>query len=218
MAIPVTFEEINRNYVEVFVRTGRFSSPSVVITAGIHGTEVAGVVAAQALRQIEIVRGTLIVMPLVNRKAYQERTRGTPDINRTFPKSPTGHAKHVISRRVFHVVRQYRPAWCIDLHETNRFYRVNHTKLGQTLIAYPNRTTVRTARIVADKVNRSIGTEKMKFSVRSGKLSGSFRTAAGQLVGTHALTVETSMQQPRALRVRYQMLVVRTLLEEIGML
>lgn len=189
-----------------------------MITAGIHGTEIAGMLVAQELRNLQIVRGTLIVVPIVNVRAYHQKTRGKPDVNRTFPRKFGDKPRYYIAKQVFDLAEKYNPSWCIDLHEANGFYKLDHAKLGQTLIAYPNQQTVQTARRVVQSVNRLVTNDKRKFSVRQGKLPGSFRTAVGKVLHTHAVTVETSMQQPRKVRVRYQIHIVKALLREIGLL
>lgn len=200
-----------------YVIKGRQDGPVVLVTAGIHGTEIAGVLAVEQLRHMQLRRGTLILVPTVNIRAYRQRERGKPDLNRTFPRRSGDKPRHRISRQLFSLARRYQPAWCIDLHEANGFYRLDHKKLGQTLIVYPNPKTARTANRVTALLNHSIAKKSRKFAVKQGKLRGSFRTATGAVLGSHAVTVETSMQQPRALRVRYQVQLVRTLLREIGL-
>ncbi|MFD1677929.1 succinylglutamate desuccinylase/aspartoacylase family protein [Alicyclobacillus fodiniaquatilis] len=199
------------------IRASR-EGPVVLVTAGIHGTEIAGVQAAERLRNIQLNQGTLIVIPTVNIRAYRRRERGKPDLNRTFPRRSSDKAKHRISRHLFALARRYQPEWCIDLHEANGFYRLDRSKLGQTLIAYPNQATVYTAKQVVAGLNQSITKGTRKFAVKQGKLYGSFRTAAGAVLGCRAITVETSMQQPRAVRVQYQVRIVRALLREIGLI
>lgn len=208
----------SKKKLDYFIIRGRLPGPVVMLTAGIHGTEVAGVLTARKLRAIQLARGTLIVVPLVNPRAYKCKTRGKPDLNRTFPKRSTDKPRHYISKQLFELGRKFQPDWCIDLHEADGYYNLDASKLGQTLIVYPNKKTVQTAQRVTRIVNQRIESKKKKFAVKQGELPGSFRIAAARLLKAHAVTVETSMQQPRRLRLNYQQTIVHALLREIGLL
>ena len=63
-----------------------------MITAGIHGNEIAGPQAADQIRQWILKRGKLIIVPEANRPALKKNTRNVPgadkeikDLNRNFP-------------------------------------------------------------------------------------------------------------------------------------
>jgi uncharacterized protein len=201
-----------------YIIHGNYPGPTVMITAGVHGTEIAGMLTAKELLNLQITNGTLVIIPIVNETAYKQRKRGNPDVNRTFPRDKNDKPKHPIAGHILQIAKRFRASWCIDLHEANGFYQLDHTKLGQTLIVYPNEKTYRIAKRVAKKVNRTIHKNIKKFSVHQGTLPGSLRTAMGAILSCHALTVETSMQQPRHLRVQYQQQIVELLLREIGLI
>ncbi|WAH35111.1 M99 family carboxypeptidase catalytic domain-containing protein [Alicyclobacillus dauci] len=207
---------VNNPKTPYYVLKGRRGGPTILVTAGIHGTEIAGIIAATRLIHAHIESGTMIVVPTVNIRAFQQRKRGTPDLNRTFPRHAKGRARHRISQQLLSLVSEYRPRWCIDLHEANGFYRLNPRKLGQTIIVYPNKLAVPTVNRTIHAVNRTISDQKAKFSMRQGKLQGSFRTSVGQMFGIPAVTVETSMQQPLKIRVGHQLRIVRAICSEIG--
>ncbi|MFB5189770.1 succinylglutamate desuccinylase/aspartoacylase family protein [Alicyclobacillus fastidiosus] len=209
---------VDRPTTPYYVIKGRSKGPIVLVTAGIHGTEIAGVLAAEQLRHIQLKRGTLIIVPIVNVRAYRQRARGNPDLNRTFPHRSSDRPKIRLSRNLFALAHHFQPTWCIDLHEANGLYLLDNTKLGQTLIVYPNQETYRTAKKIIVGINHTITKGTRKFSVKQGKLRGSFRTAVGSVLGSHAITVETSMQQPRAVRVKDQVRIVHALLREIGLI
>lgn len=77
---------------------GRRPGPTLAVTAGIHAAEYVGIASATRLaREIEpgALRGTLIVVLLVNSPGFYERSmytnpRDGKNINRTFPGDPAG--------------------------------------------------------------------------------------------------------------------------------
>ena len=88
---------------------GRVSGPTLAVTAGIHAAEYPGIAAAARLaREVDPaqLRGTLIIIPLVNSPGFYERSiytnpRDGKNINRTFPAMLTGrwHSKLLTSSR-----------------------------------------------------------------------------------------------------------------------
>lgn len=75
-----------------YIVTGGQKGPCVMVVAGIHGNEIASIRAAEKLvkllnqQKLRISQGKLIIVPIVNQKAYRKRIRGIPDLNRTFPR------------------------------------------------------------------------------------------------------------------------------------
>ena len=77
---------------------GLMAGPTVLITAGIHAAEYTGIEAAIRLgRKIspESVRGTILVIPLLNRPGFYERSiyvnpEDNDNLNRLFPGKPDG--------------------------------------------------------------------------------------------------------------------------------
>jgi len=93
-----------------FVVRGAKDGPTLAVTAGVHATEYAGIAAAiHAGRTLDpqALRGTLIVVPLVNTPGFYERTmytnpRDGKNINRVFP----GRARGSASERVTHFLTE----------------------------------------------------------------------------------------------------------------
>ena len=80
--------------------SGSRPGPHVLITAGIHGSEYPGILAARKLRaflsQADIA-GTVTVLPLCNPTALKERAKAIfpedgKNLNRMFPGNPEGSA------------------------------------------------------------------------------------------------------------------------------
>ena len=73
---------------------GRNDGPTMFVSAGIHGDEVIGVEIVRRLlrtNNLKSLRGTLIVVPIVNTFGFLNHSRYLPDrrdLNRCFPGSP----------------------------------------------------------------------------------------------------------------------------------
>lgn len=107
----------------VVVIGGTAPGPVLLVTAGIHGAEVSSIEAARRLvRSVapERLRGTVIVMPVVNVSAFRERRLYVnpldgKNLNRVFP----GQVRGSTSQRIAHVmVDEVLPAVdaVVDLH------------------------------------------------------------------------------------------------------
>ena len=106
-----------------FAAVGREPGLSFLLTAGIHAAEYTGTLAAvrlgQALDPVH-VRGTLLIIPLLNRPGFFERSiyvnpEDNQNLNRAFPGSPTGTWSQRFAHHLLHdlVVKVDRT---MDLH------------------------------------------------------------------------------------------------------
>ena len=122
---------------------GRLSGPTMFVSAAVHGDEVIGVeivrrlLAQPALRQL---RGTLLVVPIVNTYGFLSHSRYMPDrrdLNRSFPGSVTGS----LASRLAHLFMSEvvsRASIGIDLHSA----AIHRTNLPQIRISAGNPGTM----------------------------------------------------------------------------
>ena len=105
----------------VHVAHGRRPGPTLFVSAAIHGDEVIGVeIARRVLRapQIDNLRGSLLVVPIVNAFGFLNHDRYLPDrrdLNRSFPGAPHGS----LAGRLAHLFLNevvLRSDFGIDLH------------------------------------------------------------------------------------------------------
>jgi predicted deacylase len=102
---------------------GKVSGPTVLVTAGIHAAEYTGTLAAIRLgRGIDpvAVRGILLVIPLLNRPGFYERSvyvnpEDGDNLNRVFPGDPKGRWGERFAHRLLTEVVT-RCEYAIDLH------------------------------------------------------------------------------------------------------
>lgn len=82
--------------IPVFIYKGKQKGPNLLLTAGIHGDEVNGIVILRRLISEKYLMpdaGTVIAIPLVNIYGFLQTSRTLPDgkdLNRCFPGSQTG--------------------------------------------------------------------------------------------------------------------------------
>ena len=106
-----------------FAIAGRDSGPTVLVTAGIHAAEYTGIEAAIRIgRDIDParVRGILLVLPLLNRPGFYERSvyvnpEDGDNLNRLFPGDPKGKWGERFAHRLLTEIVT-RCEYAIDLH------------------------------------------------------------------------------------------------------
>lgn len=127
---------------------GRKDGPTVFVSAGIHGDEVIGVEIVRRLlraKTLNRLRGTLIVVPIVNTFGFLNHSRYLPDrrdLNRSFPGSRNGS----LAARLAHIFLSEIVSRCslgIDLHSA----AMHRTNLPQVRVSANNRDTLKLARI-----------------------------------------------------------------------
>jgi len=100
---------------------GKKAGPCVFVSAAIHGDELNGMGVIHDLifgEPIELLRGTLILLPVVNIFGFEVQSRYMPDrrdLNRAFPGSATGNLTSRVARTIFDEVVSHCD-YGIDLH------------------------------------------------------------------------------------------------------
>ncbi|WP_304517257.1 succinylglutamate desuccinylase/aspartoacylase family protein [Cecembia rubra] len=80
----------------VYIKRAKEDGPVVLISGGVHGDEINGIVAVRRMLEEEVihpVKGTIIFIPLVNIYGFLSNSRTFPDgrdLNRSFPGSKRG--------------------------------------------------------------------------------------------------------------------------------
>lgn len=119
----------------IFIRSSKNEGPVVLISGGIHGDEINGIVTAKKLLEefdqgLELQRGTLIIIPLVNIYGFLSNSRTFPDgrdLNRSFP----GSKKGSLASRIAYILNdQIIPQidFGIDFHTGGRMLS-NHPQI-----------------------------------------------------------------------------------------
>ncbi|MEM6372805.1 MAG: succinylglutamate desuccinylase/aspartoacylase family protein [Pseudomonadota bacterium] len=131
----------------VEVLHGKRDGPTMFVSAAVHGDEVIGVeIVRRLLRtpQLANLRGTLLVVPVVNSFGFLARSRYLPDrrdLNRCFPGSTSGSLGSRLAHIFLHDV-VLRCDFGIDLHSAAE----HRTNLPQIRVTPRDTTTARMAR------------------------------------------------------------------------
>jgi uncharacterized protein len=94
----------------VFIRSSTVAGPVVLISGGVHGDEINGIATAKRILQavdeeLTLLRGTVIIIPLVNIYGFLSNSRTFPDgrdLNRSFP----GSKKGSLASRIAHILSE----------------------------------------------------------------------------------------------------------------
>lgn len=130
----------------VHVVHGRRPGPTMFVSAAVHGDEVIGVEIARRLMrspQLDAIRGTLLVVPIVNTFGFLNHSRYLPDrrdLNRSFPGSERGSLAARLAY-LFSTQIVERSDLGIDLHSA----AIHRTNLPQIRVSPGNDTTMQYA-------------------------------------------------------------------------
>jgi predicted deacylase len=163
----------------VHVIHGKANGPTVFVSAGIHGDEVIGVEIVRRLLRtpnLKSLRGTLIVIPIVNAFGFINHSRYLPDrrdLNRMFPGSLEGS---LASRLAYLFLNEIvaRSDLGIDLHSA----AIHRTNLPQIRISPDNAYTAELAEVFGAPVI-------LESPLREGSLRG-----AAKAIGKDILLYE----------------------------
>lgn len=199
--------------------------PTVVITAGLHGDEPAGSLAADQIRHWPVTRGKMVVLPRANAAALKAGKRLTPgaepaegNLNRNFPSAADEAARGALASDLWACVARQRPDWLVDLHEGSDFNRQTNSSVGSSVIAGATPEAREAAAAMQAAVNATVTNAARHFTLLGPPVAGSLARAAGDRLGAHALIVETtSKDQPLSLRARQHRILAHSLLSRLGM-
>ncbi|MBB6328183.1 hypothetical protein FHS59_003826 [Algoriphagus iocasae] len=157
----------------IFIRSSKEPGPVVLISGGVHGDEINGIATAKKILEevdenMELLKGTLIIIPLVNIYGFLSNSRTFPDgrdLNRSFPGSKKGslasRIAYILSNEIIPLID-----YGIDFHTGGRML----TNYPQIRVDYKDKVAVELA--------KSFGTH---FVVNSKYIEKSFRKSAYRL-------------------------------------
>lgn len=210
--------------VPLYVFEADAPGPTVLIQAGIHGDEIAGVHALQSLLEAEIrpTAGRLLICPVMNAPAYRARQRAAPDgldLNRCFPGDPAAPAReHRLAAQFMALCRTERPALVCTLHESTKRYQPDvQPSFGQTLVYGVQPMPPVVGRVV-ERLNLGCRSEAERWATHHFPVATSSTEVIVDAIGCVGICVETWMNFDEGRRVEMQTEVVRLLLDEFGVL
>ena len=196
--------------------------PTVLIQAGIHGDEIAGVHALSEMLEdgLAPARGRLLVVPVMNAPAYRARLRSAPgglDLNRCFPGDASApEPEKRLARMFMDLVIEERPVLVCTLHEsTKRFDPKVVPSFGQTLVYGVQPMPPVIGRVV-ERLNALRASDEETWATQHYPVATSSTEVIVEAIGCVGICVETWMGFPEARRIEMQREVVDILLDEFG--
>lgn len=197
---------------------------TVIIEAGIHGDEIAGVHALEELLEDELRprRGRLIVIPRMNPAAYRARQRARPgglDLNRCFPgDAEAEEPERRLARKYMDLMLDERPALLATLHEsTKRHHPDVPASFGQTVV-YGIEDKPPVVDLVVAKMNETLEHPYERWAPHCYPVPTSSTEVIVDAIGCVGLCIETWMGFEERRRIDMQREVVRHLLEHFEIL
>lgn len=197
---------------------------TVLIQAGIHGDEVAGVHAVEELLEegLRPARGRLVLVPVMNPAAYRARQRTAPgglDLNRSFPGDPAApEPERRMAHRFMDLVRREAPSLVVTLHESwKRFHPEVPQSFGQTVV-YGVQPMPPVVAVVVDRMNADLAHPYEKWAPHHYPVPTSSTELIVETFGCTGLCIETWMGFTERRRVDMHKAVVRILLQDAGVL
>ncbi|GAB3661806.1 succinylglutamate desuccinylase/aspartoacylase family protein [Echinicola sediminis] len=152
----------------VFIDRAKEDGPTVLISGGVHGDEINGIVAVKRMLEEELfkpLKGTLIYIPLVNVYGFLSNSRTFPDgrdLNRSFP----GNNKGSLASQIAHILTtQIIPNidYGIDIHTGGRML----SNYPQIRVDFKDKKGLELAKVFG-----------AKFVINSSHIDKSFRKEA----------------------------------------
>lgn len=204
----------------MYVLAGKVEGPTVMVFSGVHGGEIAGPLAADALLDQPPHAGTLVVIPRCNLPALDTGKRLTPrsahpDLNRNFPREPEEEPRGMMAREIWRRIAEVNPDIVLDLHEGLDFHNVNRRSVGNTVLVVPTATARWLSLRALHVANSMIEDTSHRFLGLGGPARGSIVRSSHDVFGIDAMILETTRKAPLELRIQQHLAMVREILQAL---
>lgn len=207
---------------EYFALESQRTGPAVIVISGMHGDELAGPLAAERLRSVELCAGSLHVLPRANVPALEAAKRRTPDaehddLNRNFPRAPDDQPRGEMATHLWEWVESLAPEVLLDLHEGVNYHAKTGRSVGNTILFVANERSRYLAMRMVVAANRLELNHDQRFRPWKPPVIGGIARATSDQLGAMGMILETTRKGPLERRVEQHWTMVTTLLEDMGM-
>jgi hypothetical protein len=194
--------------------------PVVLVEAGIHGDEVAGVYALEEIvPRIRVTSGKLILFPRMNPPALGiNRRYYNVDMNRVFPGLPAADQyEYQLAWEIYGLLRKERVEYALTLHESRNLHNPCRPRtFGQTIV-YGVEPPPRVLWGWLQEVNKKLADDEKFCDYYCPQEYGATDIMVRQLRIKGGFAVETWRAFDLMRRIELQKLVVLTFLKQVGM-
>lgn len=203
-------------YETEIVYSSDYSRPEVLIIAGIHGNEVAGIYAVEELIYRDYLKNTVYI-PRANIRAVEENKRTTHymlDLNRVFPGGQETDT-HRLAGEIFDFIEEISPSIIIDIHEWENYKGENENYYFHGIIL--NEFDIDLFNILeAIKEEYEKYNENERIELIVGSKDGTINKSVNEKLGKSIVTLESSMELGLEKRINFHIYVIEKLLKGIG--
>jgi len=200
-------------------RRGAADGPRLIVEAGIHGDEVAGILAADELAaRLEVLSGAVVFLPRMNKPAADLGERSVNrDLNHAFPGDPTGKDYEArLAAELMAWVGERDADAVITLHESRYLHDGKNPKtFGQTVV-YGVEPMPPILTGVLDRANAKAAEERERFRANYYPITTSSTEQFVARYGMLGLCLETWRGFPLGTRIRRHEDFVLALLDALG--
>ena len=198
--------------------------PTVMILAGVHGDELAGIEASKIfMENLDPEKGTVIIIPEANKEACDNRVRSMPseeDLNRIFPGDHSSQGITRLAAQLFEIMEVNEVDFLLDLHESVEHYQENPSHYGQTIILDDNNEPLlqEISDYLVNKLNRIVIFPENYFEIIVEPIEGCSTYEALNRLGIPGITFETSTRMELSKRVALHYHCIRKILAFFDMI
>ncbi len=142
---------------------GGDDGPTGVIIGGVHGDEVNGYRAAEAILDWTLAKGSLIVVPWADVAAIRANSREGPDgdLNRKFPAGE--EPKTELARALWNLIVDTQPEIVVDLHRSRGIFETHDRWVGQAIFPTATGDALEHAETLVQDLNDEIVPRTLRF-------------------------------------------------------
>lgn len=191
----------------------------VLIIAGIHGNEIAGIEAAEKILRDKPDWANFIVIPKANSEAIKLKERNPyymSDLNRAFPGRQNGTDTEILAYEIFKIIENEEPDFVIDLHEWGKKYDEDSRYLSNGLIL--SSLDLKFWQIVEKVYNKHIlNNNSTKLMLSISPLNGSLNKEIAEKLDIPVLTIESNMNDNLEDRINFHLYTIENIIKKFEM-
>lgn len=191
----------------------------IVIVAGIHGNEIAGVKAVEKIIEEKYNWAEMILIPKANIEAYKSKVRNPyymSDLNRSFPGKDKGTDTELLAKEIFNIIEKEKPDFVLDLHEWNKAYDEDEKKLDNGLIFNSTENKLWKS---GEKIYNEYGDTKTNnmLTLNLGSPNGSLNKEIWEFLNIPVLTIESNMSESLDQRIDFHLQIIKKIIKNYEM-
>lgn len=201
----------------IFYMQGKTKGPYILVIAGIHGNEVAGIKAAEVLTKYTPKKGKLTIIPKSNIEACKKTMRFPyymQDLNRSFPGKRDGTDTEKLAYEIYTFIEKENPDLILDLHEWD--LRLDDDNLSNAIVAYSIDQKLLPLLLELNNL-KDDKSQNYTIDILTDPPKGSLNREVSENLKIPVLTVETNMEKDIKTRIDTHLIITHTILDYFEM-